>query len=125
MTVYTYAGSIVIEECCNCGMSFGMTDEFRQRMLDSGEWFYGPVGHRQHYTDTTVARLKRRVKTLEREEEELRERVRVQKKETAAAKGQATKAKNRAKRGVCLYCNRTVKQMAKHVADKHPEEVTG
>ncbi len=119
----TYHSTMTVETCCNCGMDFAMTDEFRQRMLDSGRRFYCPSGHQQHYSDTTVARLKRRVALLEREEEELRERVRAQKKETASAKGQATKAKNRAKRGVCLYCNRTVKQMAKHVADKHPEEV--
>ena len=125
MTVYTYVGKIEIVDCADCGKPFGLTADFIQRRRDDGKTFYCPSGCWNYYSDSNIDRLKRRVKTLEREEEELRERVRMQKKETAAAKGQATKAKNRAKRGVCLYCNRTVKQMAKHVADKHTEEVTG
>lgn len=121
----TYHGTMTVETCCNCGMDFAMSDEFRERMLSSGKWFYCPAGHSQHYTDTTVMRLKRRVATLDQEADELREKVREQKKKTASAKGQTTRAKNRAKRGVCLYCHRTVKQMKKHVEDKHPEKVTG
>jgi hypothetical protein len=41
-------------------------------------------------------------------------------KSAAARKGVITRLKNRASAGVCPCCNRTVLQMARHMATKHP-----
>jgi hypothetical protein len=38
-----------------------------------------------------------------------------------AYKGQATRLRNRAKAGVCPCCKRTVSQLARHMASKHPD----
>jgi hypothetical protein len=44
-------------------------------------------------------------------------------KSLVATKGVVTKLKKRGAAGVCPCCNRTVKQMAEHLAEKHPEYV--
>jgi len=38
-----------------------------------------------------------------------------------AQKGHATRLRKRAKAGVCPCCNRTFKQLARHMATKHPD----
>jgi len=39
---------------------------------------------------------------------------------TSATKGQLTKARKRADRGVCQHCHRSFVDVARHVATKHP-----
>ncbi len=116
--------------CGSCEIPFAMPVAMLNARQADGGWFYCPSGHKIHYYDTDNARLKRRVETLEQQETDLSQRLRrsreetqAQERKTRAEKGAKTRAKNRAKRGVCLYCHRTVKQMKKHVEDKHPEKV--
>lgn len=119
----TYLAEMEIIDCPRCGMAFGLTRDYMRRRVDDGGDFSCPKGHVQSYRDTTVKRLKRRVATLEGEEAELRERVKDAKRLTTTARAAATRAKNRAKAGVCQFCNRQVRQMAAHVRSKHPKEV--
>ncbi len=43
-------------------------------------------------------------------------------KRTSAIKGQMTKLKNRIENGVCIHCNRTFQNLARHMKCKHPGE---
>ena len=36
---------LIVEDCCNCSMLFGMPADFRRRMKAGGEWF-GPLSAR-------------------------------------------------------------------------------
>ena len=118
-----YATTVEVIDCAECGMPFGMMEGYIRRRRDDGVTFYCPSGHRNVYGDTTIKRLKRRVAALDSEADELRLRVKGAKRATASAKAAVTRSRNRAAKGVCQFCNRTVKQMASHVADKHPEQV--
>ena len=115
--------------CGSCEISFAMPSAMLLSRKNDGMNFYCPSGHCISYSDTNNDRLKRRVETLEQQEADLsrrlrhsREETRLQERKTRAQKAANTRVKNRAKAGVCLFCNRTVKQMAQHVADKHPEK---
>lgn len=125
---------MVIEECCNCGVVFAMTKDFKDEKLkhrnsSNRRTFYCPNGHAQHYLgETEEARLRREL-TQEREKAEREERWRLAAEKRAqherhranGYKGHATRITKRVKAGVCPCCNRTFKQLAAHMAAKHPE----
>lgn len=112
------------KECPTCGVVYGLSRDFDRRRDEDGKVWYCPQGHSVVYTDTTVDRLKRRIETLEGREEDLRESVKAERKAKIVAKAAATRAKNRAAKGVCQFCGRTIRQMARHVESKHADQVT-
>jgi len=139
--VETITTKFCIEECCNCGIAFAMTEEFKKdRLADKRSW-YCPNGHCQHYLGKTDAQLRKEAeekaaaaeenarrameslewekqysKRLYREKENTENRLR-------STKGVVTKLKKRAANGVCPCCSRTFSQLARHMANIHPEFV--
>ena len=116
------------EECCNCGCVFGITKEKQQRLRDSGDWFYCPNGHTQHYSKSTVNKQKDEIVQLKRTAEYLRADVESQRDQKNAAhrsknafKGQVTKIKNRVANGVCPCCNRSFANLHRHMEKQHPD----
>jgi len=39
------------ETCCNCGVAFFITKGFHSLLIKSGQSFYCPNGHGQHYSE--------------------------------------------------------------------------
>ena len=128
------AVDLITEECCNCGVLFAMTRDFKDEKLKyrhspNRKTFYCPNGHPQFYTgETDEQKLKRELADTERSlkwAREARERAEAEAKHEKARangyKGHATRITKRAKAGVCPCCNRTFKQLADHMATKHPE----
>ncbi len=122
-----------VEVCCNCGVQFAMTMEtynhFRlhsSASLRRTESFYCPNGHGQSYAGKTEEQeLKEQV---EREQERTRfaqRRLASEQNSHRATRGHLTRAKKRNAAGVCLHCNRTFKQLARHMKSQHPGECTG
>lgn len=126
-------------DCCNCGCVFALSADLYQRRLDDGLAFWCPNGHSQHFTTSTVAKLKKELeetkakadrdaanarKQLEwannREAAERKAKVRATRK-ASAFKGILTKTKNRIANGVCPCCNRTFQNLMGHMATQHPE----
>ena len=90
--------------------------------------FYCPNGHAQHYTETTVTKLKKQLDNANKrmgwaEDSAARARVEAEdaKRSRAAIKGQLTKTRNRIAHGVCPCCHRTFKQLEAHMSNKHPD----
>jgi hypothetical protein len=123
------------ETCCECGVLFAVAKELRDELLRSKRWFYCPNGHEQHYTGKTEAqKLKEQLEAERRERQraeqrvamwqddarEARERAEHERRRANGYKGHATRMTKRAKAGVCPCCNRTFKQLAAHMASKHP-----
>lgn len=124
----TFTETLVIEHCCNCGVAFGMPKTWHQHFKDTGQYFYCPAGHSQHYTETAEQKLKRELANVKENlkwQKESRERaerdVKHYKASAAAQKGQVTKLKNRTARGLCPCCDQYFPSLDKHMADKHPE----
>jgi hypothetical protein len=123
----TYLGNLTIVTCW-CGMKHAVPAELRSHQLrrhENGQRevnIYCPLGH-YHFPagEPKVERLRRqRDAALDREA--LRGAERDQAEASARAyKGAATKARKRAKAGVCPCCNRTFKQLTRHMESKHPE----
>jgi hypothetical protein len=136
---FTAAVDMVVEQCCNCGLAFAMTADFRKRMLDSrvkgrGTTFYCPAGHPQWYTGETEAdklrrerdRLKQNQAYLEDRRREAEERADHQAARARGYKGHAAKLTKRAKAGVCPCCQRSFENLRRHMEHEHPKfgEVT-
>lgn len=118
-----------------CHIAFGVDATVRQRWIDSGQQFYCPNGHDQHYTESTVARLTKQLELEKKTAQRLlQEKEFAQKNATAerlarehterqlrTRKGINTRLRNRIKHGVCPCCHRTVSQLARHMKTKHPQ----
>lgn len=126
-----YSGTIIVETCCKCGVTFGLTDRFRDEHVENGKDFYCPNGHPQHYTTSLAAQLKEAQAKAEREREWAKRyadmyhgeqrRHGATERRLAATKGVVTKMKNRAKAGICPCCNRHFEALERHMATKHPD----
>jgi hypothetical protein len=110
-----------IEECCKCGIVFAMPGYLKRRRYDEGGLFYCPNGHGQHYAKSEVQRL--REKLDEQTREATRQAARAASAEQAEHKTklEINRLKKRVSNGVCPCCNRTFKQLARHMECKHPE----
>lgn len=133
----TVETELVTEECCHngCGVLFAMTAEFvRERRKDHALW-YCPNGHSQHYSgkneeERLKAQLEEERRQRQRAEQniaywqdeakEAGERAAHERNRANGYKGHATRISRRVKHGVCICCNRTFKDLAAHMATKHP-----
>ena len=122
---------LVTEVCCNCGVVFAWPQDLYHRAKgDPGVWFYCPNGHRQHYTKDEVAELRHELTRARSSLDQARadasyqaSRAQLHKRQAAAYKGQLTRARKRLGAGVCpvVDCHRQVRQLADHMASKHPD----
>jgi hypothetical protein len=128
METITYTGTLAVEECYKCHITFAMPKDLQQRARQQGETFYCPLGHGQVYSMTEVAELKAKLAREQewREQAEIRERAARDQADAAtrsarAYKGQVTRVRKRVGNGVCPCCHRTFVQLAAHMTAKHPD----
>jgi hypothetical protein len=126
----TYTGTLAIEECCKCHITFAMPKDLQRRCIEAGPamMFYCPLGHSQHYTASEVQRLKEKLEREQRWRKDAEIRARAARDQADAAersraayKGQLTKAKKRIGNGVCPCCNRHFANVERHMAGQHPD----
>ncbi len=131
MITYTEEIVMVRETCCSCGIVFGMEKNYRDELKDTGNSFYCPNGHGQHYTESTEKKLeeaKKALKSARESEEWWKGRAESHAKEAESVKrmlrstrGQLTKTKKRIANGVCPCCNRQFVNLHRHMSSQHPE----
>ncbi len=111
--------------CGECGGTYAINERYReQKEEEGGSWTCPYCQCGWGYTgNSKINKLEREIKTLRKQKEWTELDLKNQKNQTRAFKGEATKAKNklaRTKVGVCPCCNRTFKQLAAHMKNKHP-----
>jgi hypothetical protein len=129
--VHTLAGICPIEVfCCGqCGVVFGFTESLVDIRRDDHKTWYCPNGHHWSFTgENTEERLKRELKQEKDRAARTNARldqVRAERDHAKASltstKGVVTKLKKRVANGVCPCCNRTFKDLARHMAGQHPD----
>lgn len=114
---------------CWCGINHAVPSNLRslqQRQHDDGERqvmvIYCPLGHK-HLPAGKGAAVKLR-EQLDRERARAT-RITAEKDQVEASlratRGANTKLKKRIANGVCPYCHRTFKNVARHMAGQHPD----
>lgn len=110
------------EECCNCGVIFGMTDYYYNQRREDHKTFYCPNGHGQSYTAETEAEKYKRLYNREcANSVDVRTRLEAATRSEERAKKKLADLKKRTAAGVCPCCTRTVSQLSEHMKAKHPE----
>jgi hypothetical protein len=122
---FTETVTLVVEQCCACGVAFAMPKTLRDKLADDpNRYFYCPNGHAQHYAYSKEKKLREEIEIkLRQKENELWE---------AQAKrieleGEIKNRDNKLKRltnGVCPCCNRSFHNLQRHMKKQHPEEVS-
>lgn len=131
----TYAGELTILKCW-CSIRLAVPRElkvFQDGEHDRGKEFaiFCPLGHKfVPAGKSAVDVLEQRLSDAERsidyhrnEAKRARDRATLERRRTAAAKGQLTRMRNRVARGVCPdgKCHRSFTNLHDHVATMHPE----
>ena len=119
----TYTVTMLVENCCVCGLQFGLETNYNARLRAEKRSFFCPNGHSQRYRgESDAARADRLAREIAAEQERTRlARVDVQHERMMREKAEARFAAKirRVKAGVCLDCNRTFRNVQRHRASKH------
>lgn len=120
MTNYDY------KKCPICGIHYAVDADVMAYKAcapksDRNRGWCCPNGHSLVYTISETDVQRRRAEKAEQEVEYQRQRANTAERSITAHKGQITKLKRRVKVGVCLCCNRTFQNLARHMASKHPD----
>lgn len=116
-----------VVSCYTCGNPFAITSRIYRRVVTDAEGsIYCPACGR--LTCWRESEDQKRIKQLEQKlqweaDNAARQKAARERAEASliATKGVVTKLRARAKAGVCPCCNRTFKQLAAHMAAKHPD----
>lgn len=110
----TILQTLVDVTCCHdgCGVTFGLTEQFAALRREDHAWWYCPNGHQQHYSGATEA-----------SERFYRDQAALERRRTAAQKGQRTRVLNLIAKGICPVagCRRNFSNVRDHMASEHPD----
>jgi len=128
MTTQTFTGTLVVQDCCVCGITFGVPADFDRRRLDDHKSFYCPAGHAQSYTGKTEAqKLREQLARTQQQRDNayssntsLRDQLGATERSLRGHKAAKTRIKNRIAAGVCPCCNRRFENLARHMSGQHP-----
>lgn len=129
MLTQTYSGTLVVQSCVSCGMTFGVASDFDRRRREDHKSFYCPAGHPQIYTDKSeaeklkqeVAQQNETISYLRTANTSLHSKITEKNYSIRALKAAKTRILNRVKHGVCPCCNRTFQNLQSHFKSVHPE----
>lgn len=116
--------TFTIEHCFKCGAAFAVPEHVQVGWQQRGTTFYCPNGHVQHYAESLEAKLKKAQEELARTRQFLDSERNAHRQTNINFKATQTRLKNIKKRvsvGTCPCCQRTFKQLAAHMKNKHPE----
>lgn len=122
--------------CHKCRQLIWLSEHEYQTLKRSGQAFFCLWGHSGVFAEGPTeedrlrqerdrlkqenARLEERARAAERAEDALHEHAAHLNRKVAAARGQVTRLKNRAKAGLCPCCNRSFPNLWAHMSEKHP-----
>ena len=120
---HQYLQTLSVYSCCHCGITFAMTEENRRHFKNTGKSFYCIKGHSQFFGESDEKKIKQLENKIARKEsiiDQLDTEVEHLSRSRNAIKGHLTKTKNRISNGVCPCCNRSFKDLQRHMESKHP-----
>ena len=131
MSKMTITSELTVTTCW-CGMTYAIPEAIYDHMLRKRDLnerqpdTYCPLGHTWVITgESALDKERKRTQRLERQLANAEEDARSERASHIATKGQLTKARKRADRGVCLHCKRSFVNVARHVEHMHPDKIEG
>lgn len=107
--------------CQTCGLYFMVPFALEKRWRRDHSHFYCPNGHGLVFrADSDVERLRKENDRLRKEKEWAEQATKRADEAATAASKRLSRLKWRARHGVCPCCKRTFRQLARHMASRHP-----
>lgn len=117
MTQLEYTETLVTTSCW-CGVHLAIPKNLeRWARNHKGSEVYCPLGHTFIFTDTYDVQLAEE----QRRHRATRDLLAAEERSHRSTRGALTKQRTRAKVGLCPCCNRSFKQLAAHMKNKHPD----
>lgn len=110
-TAINVSFQLIAETCINCGIIFGIPNEWRDKRVQDHRNMFCPNGHQQHYPAETDLEKERRKSAM------LADQVRMEREQ----REKAERKLKRISRGVCPECNRSFANVERHMKSKHKE----
>lgn len=135
---FTYAGEtdLTVMGCPDCGITYAIPEVLRNAAHEAGHrkivW-HCPNGHELGYNGKSQEEqraekaereakiAKDRAARLAAERDQARASERAQRGQATKARNERDRVKRRVAHGVCPCCNRTFKDLQRHMKSKHPE----
>jgi len=73
--VITQTVTLETEVCCNCSVLFAVPDSLQRRRRADGDWFYCPNGHKQHYSESELDRVRKKLNEQTRAASDMADRA--------------------------------------------------
>lgn len=127
---YTTNAELVVVDCCKCYIRFAIPAELDRHACEYSSAAHPrnyvsitcPAGHKWHYTGRNEEQeLARKLKDQRDRAGRLAHERDQAKASAAAHKGHNTRIRKRIANGICPCCNRTFKDVARHMKSQHPE----
>lgn len=128
MTVYINTDiNMIFYQCWACGIPFALTEQFVKVLTREHKGFYCPKGCHLGFGQSEEDKLKKQLSAERAKHDQTkasrdsaREECETLERSRNAVRGHLTRVKNRVGNGVCPCCNRTFKNLARHMNSKHP-----
>lgn len=119
---------LVTIRCCECSVTFGMSDQLYKLRLKDGKAFYCPVGHKQFFTENNEAALKKQLQNAltskqfyQDRADHYRESMIKEENRSRGLKGALTMTRRRIANGKCPCCKKTFDDLKNHIKSDHPK----
>lgn len=130
----TYTDSLTVTSCW-CGIKVAIPNDLYRQARENGHRVWCPLGHTFVWGETETDRLRARAEQLKADQRWYAQRLNAERdlrldteRRLSAQRGATTRARNQRDRdrtrvaaGVCPCCNRTFKNLARHMAGQHPD----
>lgn len=121
MTTLSITATHEILTCGECGIEFAVPSRWVTQRRNNHKTWYCPNGHRRHYpSENKEEQLRSLLQKQKAVTIHLRDQLDSATKSRNAYKGHLNRTKKRIKNGVCPCCNRSFKDLARHMGNKHP-----
>lgn len=124
MSTQTFTGTLVVESCCICSVTFGITRALYDAKRSDHGTFYCPAGHGQHYTGKSPLELERQRRIrAEAGRAQAEDAYEMERRSKIALKGHLTRARNKIAAGVCPApdCGQHFANVREHMRHRHPD----
>lgn len=110
-------------DCGICGGVYALSADYLRKKRETGGFWHCPYC----YTDwgypknrSELVRLKQQLEQKEAEAQRMREHWLAEERSRISLQGHLTRVKHRIGNGVCPCCNRSFKNIRRHMQSKHP-----
>lgn len=114
--------------CCECSVTFGMSDQLYNLRQRDGQAFYCPVGHKQFFSESETAILKKQLQDAlsskqyyKDRADHYRESMVKGENRNRGLKSALTMTRRRIANGKCPCCKKTFDDLKNHIKNDHPK----